>query len=60
MGWALSTPELLKGLTVYHVNTSYCAPSPLQHGLSMALEAEDGSFEVCIYCFVRLYLEGVP
>ncbi|CAM9799004.1 unnamed protein product, partial [Laminaria digitata] len=45
VGWALSTPELLKGLSVYHGNTSYCAPSPLQHGLSVALEAEDGSFE---------------
>ncbi|CAM9674148.1 unnamed protein product, partial [Laminaria digitata] len=45
VGWALSTPELLKGLAVYHGNNSYCAPSPLQHGLSMAFEAEDGSFE---------------
>eukprot|EP00904_Undaria_pinnatifida_P001078 jgi/Undpi1/10971/HiC_scaffold_30.g13272.m1 len=45
IGWALSTPELLEGLSVYHGNTSYCAPSPLQHGLSVALEAEDGLFE---------------
>eukprot|EP00903_Cladosiphon_okamuranus_P015233 g14079.t1 len=45
VGWALSTPELLKGLAVYHGNTSYCAPSPLQHGLAVALGVEDGSFE---------------
>nr|AIT70216.1 aspartate aminotransferase [Desmarestia viridis] len=45
VGWALSTPSLLKGLAVYHVATSYCAPSPLQHGLAVALDAEDGSFE---------------
>lgn len=46
VGWALSTPALLKGLAVYHGNTSYCAPSPLQHGLAIALAVEDGSFEV--------------
>ncbi|CAN0293546.1 unnamed protein product [Pylaiella littoralis] len=45
VGWALSTPGLLKGLAVYHGNTSYCAPSPLQHGLAVALGVEDGSFE---------------
>nr|AIT70241.1 aspartate aminotransferase [Petalonia fascia] len=45
VGWALSTPDLLKGLAVYHGNTSYCAPSPLQHGLAVALGVEDGSFE---------------
>lgn len=45
VGWALSTPGLLKGLAVYHNNTSYCAPSPLQHGLAVALGVEDGSFE---------------
>ncbi|CAN0558071.1 unnamed protein product, partial [Ectocarpus sp. 8 AP-2014] len=45
VGWALSTPELLRGLAVYHCNTSYCAPSPLQHGLAVALGVEDGSFE---------------
>lgn len=28
------------------MNTSYCAASPLQHGLALALDAEDGSFEV--------------
>lgn len=46
MGWALTTPELLKGMGVHHSNTSFCSPSPLQHGLSVALDAEDGSFEV--------------
>lgn len=60
MGWALSTPEVLKGLSVYHHNTSYCAPSPLQHGLSVALEAEDGSFEVSTCCFARVCSEGAP
>ncbi|CAM9133106.1 unnamed protein product [Sphacelaria rigidula] len=45
VGWAISTPEILKGLIVYHTSTSYCSPSPLQHGLSVALEAEDGKFE---------------
>lgn len=45
VGWALSTPELLKGLAVYHGITSYCAPSPFQHGLAVALGVEDGSFE---------------
>lgn len=48
MGWALSTPGLLKGLAVYHGNTSYCAPSPLQHGLAVALGVEDGSFEASV------------
>lgn len=60
VGWALSTPEVLKGLAVYHHNTSYCAPSPLQYGLSVALEAEDGSFEVRMCCFTRVYLERAP
>lgn len=46
MGWALSTPALLKGLAVFHINATYCAPSPLQHGLAVALEEEDGKFEV--------------
>nr|AIT70212.1 aspartate aminotransferase [Sargassum integerrimum] len=45
VGWALSTPELLKGLNISHCMTSYCAPTPLQHGLAVALEAEDGTFE---------------
>ncbi|CAN0509958.1 unnamed protein product, partial [Scytosiphon promiscuus] len=45
VGWALSTPELLEGRAVYKGSTSLCAPVPLQHGLSVALEAEDGSFE---------------
>nr|AIT70227.1 aspartate aminotransferase [Dictyopteris undulata] len=45
VGWALSTPALLKGVMVHHMNMSYCAPSPLQHGLAVALEAEDGTFE---------------
>ncbi|CAM9206665.1 unnamed protein product [Ectocarpus sp. 6 AP-2014] len=53
VGWALSTPELLRGLAVYHCNTSYCAPSPLQHGLAVALGVEDGSFEASS-CF------GIP
>ncbi|CAM9945968.1 unnamed protein product [Ectocarpus fasciculatus] len=48
VGWALSTPELLRGLAVYHGNTSYCAPSPLQHGLAVALGVEDGSFEASL------------
>eukprot|EP00904_Undaria_pinnatifida_P001077 jgi/Undpi1/10970/HiC_scaffold_30.g13271.m1 len=45
VGWALSTPELLNGMSVYHTNMTVCAPAPLQHGLSVAFEAEDGSFE---------------
>ncbi|CAN0072021.1 unnamed protein product, partial [Ectocarpus sp. 4 AP-2014] len=51
VGWALSTPELLRGLAVYHGHTSYCAPSPLQHGLAVALGVEDGSFEASS-CFL--------
>lgn len=54
VGWAISTPEILKGLTVHHTSTSYCAPSPLQHGLSVALESEDGDFEVDRRCIYRL------
>lgn len=52
VGWALSTPEMLRGLAVHHANTSYCAPSPLQHGLAVALDKEDGSFEVSRTSFI--------
>lgn len=59
VGWALSTPELLKGLNVSHCMTSYCAPTPLQHGLAVALEAEDGTFEVKYgRVFIRLGVKG--
>ncbi|CAM9481863.1 unnamed protein product [Chrysoparadoxa australica] len=40
VGWVIGPDSLMKGLGLVHVATTYCAPSPFQHGLTSALDAE--------------------
>ncbi|CAM9461973.1 unnamed protein product, partial [Phaeothamnion confervicola] len=45
VGWALAPAAIIRGLGVLHGAATYCAPTPLQHGIARALAVEDGAFE---------------
>jgi len=45
VGWVLGHERYMAGVRTLHAATSYCAPTPLQHGVAAALQAEDGAFE---------------
>lgn len=44
VGWALAPRDLAADVAGAHSAFTFCAPTPLQHGVAKALDAEDGTF----------------
>ena len=44
VGWLTGPPSVIDGCKALHGFTTYCAPTPFQHGVAAALAAEGGDF----------------
>jgi len=45
LGWATAPEAIIEKMNHLHSHATYCAATPLQYGVAVALEEEDGSFE---------------
>ncbi|GAB5369720.1 hypothetical protein AAMO2058_001429700 [Amorphochlora amoebiformis] len=45
VGWAMGAVDVIRKINQIHSYSTYCAATPLQHGVAVAFDMEDGSFE---------------